>query len=266
MEKITITNRSGLRLVIQIDSPVTPKRLVFLAHGMKGFKEQPHIEAFKNVFLKNDYVVVRFDATHALGESDGSVEDVTYDSYVHDLEDVIAWAKKQDWFVSPYALCGHSMGAQSTVWHAEHNPREVSLIAAMAPVVNYDMYIATMDPVIRHNWKTKGYSESESKSRPGVSARVRWAAVESLKGFDLLPLAHTIRMPFIDIVGSDDKPCPPNNQKVLFENITSDNKQLIVVDGLEHSYRSSSDDTWGSGLDEVSQYLDAFINKIIQQN
>lgn len=262
MEKITITNRSGLRLVIQIDTPAVPRHLVFIAHGMKGFKEQPHIESFKNVFLSNDYIVVRFDATHALGESDGSVEEVTYDSYVNDLNDVITWAKKQDWFVAPYALCGHSMGAQSSVWHAEHNPREVSLLAAMAPVVNYELYVSTMDKTVLHDWQSKGFSESESKSRPGVSARVKWAAVESLSNYDILPLAHQLTMPIIDIVGRDDKSCPPKNQEEFFNHITSKTKKLIVVDDLEHSYRSSSDDTWGHGLIEVSRQLDIFVKNV----
>ena len=119
MDKVTIKNRHGLKLVIGVDAPKDPKGLVFIAHGQGGSMAQVHIQAFGQAFFENDYRVVYFDATHSLGESEGDIIDVTYNNYVEDLEDVINWARTQDWYQQPFALCGQSMGAQSTAWYAE---------------------------------------------------------------------------------------------------------------------------------------------------
>jgi len=156
MQRLAIKNRHGLKLVIQVDEPAEPKHLVFIAHGQGGFIEQVHITAFAEAFLANNYRVVRFDATHAIGASGGDLEDVTYDSYIEDLEDVINWARAQDWFQQPFALCGHSMGAQSTAWYAEHHPEEISLLAPIAPTINFDLWMKTIAPDYVSKWQQLG--------------------------------------------------------------------------------------------------------------
>src|SRR4051794_15045710 len=105
-ERHEIKNRNGLKLVIQVDEPDNTKDLVFIEHGQGGSMAQIHIKAFGQAFFENNYRVVYFDATHALGQSEGELIDVTYDSYVEDLQDVINWARLRDWFQQPFALCG----------------------------------------------------------------------------------------------------------------------------------------------------------------
>lgn len=258
--KYEIKNRLGLKLVIQVDEPESPRGLVFIAHGQGGFKEQKHIEAFKDAFLKNDFRVVRFDATNALGESDGSMMNVTYDNYVADLEDVVGWAHSQSWFQRPFALCGHSMGAQSAVWYAEHHPDEVSLLAPMAPPVNYDLYITTENERELQEWKQKGYRILQSRSKPGVTKQIGWDVVRSLKKFDLLLLAHQLTMPVIDIVGEFDTPCPKEHQEALIDKIASDDKQLIVIPGLDHNYRNSKTNDYDNNFTGVETILTEWLN------
>jgi len=259
--KQTITNRAGLKIVMVIESQDdTADKLAFVAHGQKGSKDQPHIQAFARAFLDNGYIVVRFDATHSVGESEGDLFDVTYDTYISDLEDVIEWARTQDWFKQPFALSGHSMGAQSTAWYAEHHPEEVSLLATMAPVINYELLSSTMDPNEFELYKQRGYKESPSSSRPGVVHKIGWAFQESLKKFDLLPLAHNLTMPVLDIVGSQDEPCPPAHQELLMQKIPGE-KELIVVDGLQHSYRNAKTDQIDDGLAKVETEMTTWVRK-----
>lgn len=258
-EKIVIRNRNDLKLVILVDSTDNPEGLVFIAHGQGGFKEQIHIQAFADVFLDNNYRVIRFDATNALGESDGDMLNVTYDSYVQDLEDVIAWAKTQEWFVVPFALCGHSMGAQSTVWYAEQNPDEVSLLASMAPTINFELHEKTMDPHYKEQWQEKGYVEMPSRSKPGMVKRVGWGVNESLKNYDILKGADRLAMPVIDVVGDSDQPCPPSHQEVFIGKVSSEAKTLVIIRSADHSYRNNSTHQYGLELEEVKQALRDFI-------
>lgn len=261
-ERIFIKNRHGLKLFIQVDSPANPKNLVFIAHGQGGSTKQNHIEAFSRAFLENDFRVVRFDATHSLGESEGDIFDVTYDSYLEDLEDVINWARAQDWFQQPFSLCGQSMGATSTAWYAQHHPEEIKYLAPIAPVVNYELRIKAMNPEYFKEWKEKGYKEEASRSMPGVIKRIGWGVNESLKKFDLLPLADRLTMPILFMSGEFDEPCPYENQKMLFDRIPSRNKKFVKIDNAEHSFRNYKTQEYGKELQEAEVALSTWLRDL----
>ncbi len=263
MKRTEIKNRHGLKLVIQVDTPDNPKNLVFIEPGQSGTIDQKHITAFAEAFLKNSFRVVRFDPTKSVGESGGELINVTYDNYVQDLEDVINWARTQAWFQQPFALCGHSMGAQAVAWYAEHHPSEVLLLAPMAPVVNYDLYMTTLDPEEKRQWQEKGYQESRSKSRPGVIKRVGWRSNESLKKYDIVPQASKLTTPVINIVGEKDQPCPVEHQQIFMDAVASPNKKLVTIAGAQHSYRNAKSDEYSNELQEVEQALSAWLRSVI---
>lgn len=261
-EKISIKNRHGLRLAIQVDSPDNPKQLVVIEPGQGGTIDQRHIVAFAEAFLENNFRTVRFDPTNSVGDSGGSITDVTYDNYYEDLEDVIAWARNQVWFKQPFALCGHSMGAQATAWYAERHPDEVLLLAPMAPVVNYELYMTTLDPDYKKQWQQQGYVDQASQSKPGVIKRIGWGVTQSLKKYDIMPAAGNLTMPVINIVGNNDRPCPIKHQNILMGAIPSKNKELIIIANAEHSYRNVETGQYGSELDKVKQALSSWLRSI----
>lgn len=267
MERFTIKNRHGLKLVIQVDTPANPESLVFISPGQGGFIEQKHIQVFTDAFLENNFRVVRFDPTHSSGDSEGKIEDVTYTSYTEDLEDVIKWARAQDWFSEPFALCGHSMGAQSTAWYAEHHSSEIKCVVPIAPVVNYDLYMETLDDDYKKDWQEKGYKEMASRSKPGVIKKIGWAVNESLKDYDLLPNVNKLTMPVLFMVGEFDRPCPYENQEIFFDLIPSKNKKIIKIEGVEHSFRnpdgSYSDEKLIEVKDAISDWLKDEVSKQI---
>ena len=51
MEKIFIKNRKNQNVSVIIEKVDNQKGLVFVMHGLGGFKEQPHIEIFAKVFM-----------------------------------------------------------------------------------------------------------------------------------------------------------------------------------------------------------------------
>lgn len=262
-ERFEIKNRRGLKLVIQVDAPDNPENLVFIEPGQSGTIDQKHITAFAEAFLENGFRTVRFDPTNSLGESGGDLINVTYDSYLEDLEDVINWARTQGWFQQPYAVCGHSMGAQAAAWYAEQHPEEILLVAPMAPVINYDLYMTTLDPEEKKIWQEKGYQEAYSKSQPGVVKKVGWSVNESLKKYDIVPNANKLMMPVIDIVGDQDLPCPVKHQEIFMDAITSKSKKLVIIPGAQHSYRNAESDEYSSELNEVKAALSSWLRQNI---
>jgi pimeloyl-ACP methyl ester carboxylesterase len=260
-ERFEIKNKHGLKLVIQVDTPENPTNLVFIAHGQGGSMVQVHIQAFGQAFFENNFRAVYFDATHALGQSEGDLIDVTYDNYVEDLEDVISWTRTQSWFQQPFALCGQSMGAQSTAWYAEHHPNEIKLLAPIAPTVNFDLWISTMTPEYRKQWQERGYKEEMSRTL-GVMKRVGWGVAESLKKFDLIPDAGKLTMPVFFMAGEFDQPCPIENQLKLYDSIPSKNKKFVKIPGAEHSFRNKETQQYGREVQEAKAALSSWLQDL----
>lgn len=260
-ERAVIKNRHGLKLAVQVDIPDKATQLAIIEPGQGGTIDQVHISAFADAFLGNGYTVVRFDPTHSVGESEGNIADVTYDSYVEDLEDVIDWARSQSWFKQPFVLCGHSMGAQAVAWYAEHNPKEVSLLAPMAPVINHQLYMRTLDEDHKKRWQSIGYVESPSRSNPGVMKRIGWGVNESLKKFDIVLQAGRLTMPVINVVGDKDQPCPLEHQEIFMNAVGSKDKSLITIPGAEHSYRNAESQEYGKEVQEVKTALNDWLRK-----
>lgn len=261
-ERFSIKNRHGLKLVIQVDAPDDPQDLVFIGHGRGGAMVQNHIQAFGQAFLENGFRVVYFDSTNSLGQSGGDLLNLTYDTYIGDLEDVIGWAKQQPWFQTPFSLCGQSMGAQAVAWYAEHHPEEIKYLAPIAPVVNFELWSKTMTLEYLEKWQKDGFVAESSRTFPGVIGRTGWGLVESQKKYDLLPLADRLTMPVLFMVGEFDQPCPYENQKVLFDKIPSKNKKFVKIAGAEHSFRNAQTQEYGQEVQEAKQALSAWLRSL----
>lgn len=258
--KFELKNRRNLKVVGIVETPEDPTGLAFIAHGQGGYKEQPHIQAFKTAFLENGFTVVLFDATHSIGESEGDIENVTQTGYLQDLEDVINWAKEQQWYQKPFALCGHSMGGMSVTLYAEQHPKDVLALVPASPVVNHDLAIKNVGHVFLKAWEAKGYFESESASKPGAVKRVGWGYVEDLKGHNLLSGAGALTMPILILVGDNDKATPLSNQQILFRAIPSVSKKIIVIKDADHNFRGAG--SYGEKLEEVKNLISSWLKEL----
>ncbi len=134
-KKFEIKNIYGLKIVGNISKPENPKGLAFLIHGLGGFINKPDMLSLVKTLTNNNFIVVSFDTTNSFGESEGMYEEATMQKHYEDLVDVIAWAKKQDWYVKPFVLAGHSLGGYAVARYAEEYPSEVKGVFPFALVV-----------------------------------------------------------------------------------------------------------------------------------
>ncbi len=215
MEKISIQNRKGQRIVILLQRE-SQKGLAFVMHGLSGFKEQPHIEAFAEAFLNEGFSVVRFDTTNTFGESDGNYEDATVTNYYHDLEDVISWASEQSWYTEPFYLVGHSLGGLAVAQYAENYPNRVKGLAPISTVVSGKLSVKTHGKKQMKEWESSGYLVEQSKSKPGIIKRLKWDHMVDRLKYDLLINVSKLVMPVILIVGDEDKRTPAKHQEMLY--------------------------------------------------
>lgn len=255
-EKTFIKNRKGQKIVVLIEKPEHPKGLVFIMHGLSGFKEQPHIEAYANAFFENGYTAVRFDTTNTFGESDGNYEDATTTNYYEDLEDVINWAKSQPWYQEPFCLIGHSLGGICTALYAEKYPKKVKAIAPTSTVVSGKLSMETKaNRVDVEEWRRTGWLAKPSISKPGAIKRLKWSHMEDLLMYDLLPNVNKLTMPALLIVGENDDSTPPAHQQLLYEKLLG-KKEIYIIKGAEHTFREKGH------LEEIRQIFDHWIKNL----
>jgi len=254
MEKQIIKNRHGLKIVTQLEQAENPAGLAIVVHGLYGSKDQAHVEVFAQAFKDANYTVLRYDATHSFGESDGPHEDATTTGYYQDLEDVINWAKDQNWYIEPFVLAGHSLGGLSIILYAEKFPDKIKALAPISTAVSGELMKKHYAPVVAE-WKKKGFLESEHKSKPGVMKKLKWGFVEDGLKYDVLPESHKLKMPVLLIVGDRDMFTPIEDHQLLLDKLSGP-KELHIIKGSKHCFRAPE------YLKEVKEIFDNWIKKI----
>lgn len=244
IQKFSISNRHDQKLVVVVNEHSVKKGLAFIMHGLGGFKEGGNIVAMESVFRADGYTTVVFDTTDSIGESGGEYEKATMEKYYTDLCDVIDWSKEQAWFQEPFVLAGHSMGGYSTVRFAEEHPESVKGVFAFAPAISGSLsHEAHRRSKLEdyEQWQVSGWKIRQSLSKPGTEMRLPWSHMMERLKHDLLPGAASLTMPICIIVGEHDESCPPDHQCLLFDAVPSEHKELTVIPGAEHVFRSDHD-------------------------
>jgi hypothetical protein len=252
--KVNITNRKSQKVVVLVEEADDPKGLVFIMHGLSGYKEELQIDAFATAFKEESFTVVRFDTTNTFGESDGKYEDATVTNYYEDLEDVLRWAESQLWFKKPFWLVGASLGAMAVGLYSEKYPQDVAALAPISALVSGTLSLEAMGSEKARHWKDSGWREKMSSSHPGLIKRTPWSHMEDRLKYDLLPQASKLRMPVLLIVGSEDDTTPLSHQQKLLEALPGE-KELHVIDGAGHAFREKPH------LEEVKHVIKTWILK-----
>jgi len=232
MKKLFIKNRKGMRMVVVIEEIKDQKGLVFLMHGISGFKEHPLLEETAKIFNKSGFTAVKFDTTNSIGESDGKMEDGTIAGYYEDLEDITEWSKTQKWYQEPFSLVGHSWGGYCIANYATNNQNKIKNLILFSSVVSGKLYQENDDirPVLKE-WKEKGIRIWESSSSPGVIKRLKYTFIEDGLNYDLLKIVDKIKCPVLMIAGNKDRTVHMEYQKMLFDKINSQKQFYIIKDG-----------------------------------
>ena len=233
-----IPNRHGLNIAILVEIPENPKGLIFIVHGFMSIKEAPHIAALGLTSLQQDLIVVRFDATHSFGQSDGSNQG-TITTYTHDLEDVIQWAQAQDWYQEPFILAGHSLGGIAILEASRKYPSRTKALALLATVISGEMdnkgYMA-LDPKGYAEWKESGFKDWPSRQNPDISIQVPFSHMENRNAYNALRYAPDISVPVFMIIGDEDIYFSPANQQELYDVLGSAEKEFHIIPNAPHSF------------------------------
>ena len=235
-EKIFIKNRKDQKISVKIDIQKPQKGLAFVMHGLGGSTNQPHIQTFTKAFIDSKITTIFFDTTNSTGESDGNLEDATLTNYYEDLEDVLEWAKTQQWYQEPFWLAGHSLGAISTALYAEKYPTKIKALAPISTVVSGELSKEAHSKKELDEWEKNGIREWESTNNPGLIKRLKWSHFIDRLKYDLIPNINKLTMPVLMIVGSEDTSTPVKHQELMFKFLPG-KKELHIIKGSPHTFR-----------------------------
>ncbi|MBU0750392.1 lysophospholipase [Patescibacteria group bacterium] len=146
-DDLVILNRHKKRMPATLRMPEGEVQGVALAvHGLGGWKEQSVVVAAADALCAAGYVTLTFDAADGAIAPDATAITSTVTGFLEDLEDVIAYAKKQEWYQGPLVLEGHSLGALITTEYAATHP-EVTKLILVAPAISWRMYSLFVIPM-----------------------------------------------------------------------------------------------------------------------
>jgi pimeloyl-ACP methyl ester carboxylesterase len=227
MQKIKIENRKGQKIAVIVEENPQAKGLAFVMHGLGDHKEQAHLEVMAQSFFEAGCTVIRFDTVNTPGESDGNYADATVTNYYEDLEDVIAWAKQQNWYKEPFYLAGHSLGAISITLFAEKFSAQVKALAPLSITLPEELFNESHLPGTMEDWRQDGYVVNDIVLKDKGKQ-----FEEDFKTHNILSQINNLRMPVLLVTGGKDDFLEHN--KIFHEKLDTD-KELHIIEGAAHT-------------------------------
>jgi alpha/beta superfamily hydrolase len=235
--ELKLVNRKGLKIVGDLETPQGEiKGTAVVMHGWGSHRKKSIVVMLKDSFLDSGFQVFNFDATNSFGESGGEFSNSTLGTFAADMESVAKWVKKQEWFVPPLALSGHSKGGFAALNFAQRYPDEVQLSVALMPVVSGELSFEAAqkkDPEAFAKWKRDGV---QTKVTSSGQVRVEyWTQMEERLNHTLLSDVRHIKIPVLLIAASLDESCPTEHIQKLYDQLENEKKKMVVLEDTPHS-------------------------------
>lgn len=260
-EKLFIRNRKKKNLSVIVEQPANSKGVIFIMHGLGGYKHQPHLEEFARIFRRRRLTVVRFDVCHTRGESEGHISKARATNYYQDLIDVIRWAAKQQWYREPFAMLGVSLGGMCVASYAQKHSSKVSALLLISLGISGKLLVKAQKErgrgfkefsklkEVQLLWEASGGNMRKAK-------RLLSAFVRSTFRFDAMKKAEKLHMPVLITVGSKDDLTPPKYLREFHEKLP-DPKDIYIIPGAPHLFG------YGKHLDRIAEIVSNWAKKYL---
>ena len=217
----------------------SPKGVVLMAHGFKGYKDYGMFPWLATQFSNDGYIVHRFNFSHSgMRNGDGPFErpdlfeQATWDTQVEDLK-ILAEALSQNNL--PLTLFGHSRGGVATLLAIGRGEVDAGRVIALSS----PSQCISMSTEVQNLLLEQGKIESPS-GRTGQMLYVGKAfleeQIESPETHDLLALASTIYVPCLIVHGEEDSTVPVSAASTLADTIP--HATLVKIAGGDHVFNT----------------------------
>lgn len=237
---------SGEKMAVQVLTPKCPAgKVVFLEHGLAGYKEEGMMTVAAQAFTEAGFTAVLFDARYGLGESDGPLEQANFTHFIEDLETVIQWAKTQHFYAEPFALCGHSLGAGACLHYAAHHPEQILTVVSLSAVISGELLLDSYThhkPDFVADWQKNRLLYRERADDKTKNGYISYAHMEDAMRYDLRREAPHIACPVLVMCGDRDiSSTVPINEALL--QALGGKKKMEIVPNCGHTYQTDDNKT-----------------------
>lgn len=205
-----------------------------VSHGLGGWKDQAIILSIVEAFISTGFTVLTYDAADGANGPDTNPRKSTTTGHLEDLEDVVAYAKTQEWFCEPLILAGHSLGAMISAEYAKRHA-DVSRIILVAPAISWKTYRKFVFPMalwwlVAGSFKMLGpTAQGYRLGRPWLLDFVTWNGYAS---------ARTVSIPALVITAENDGLVGTIETHTRYAR-SFPNATHVVVKGADHDFDSS---------------------------
>ncbi len=194
-EKFFLLNSNGKKIVGLADYQKKKAPAVIICPGFKGVKEEKHLEEIARRLFRAGFSVFRFDFTQGMGESFGSIENITITQQLHDLKSVVNFVHENlNVESSRIGIVGHSLGGMVAILYAPSD-KKVKAIASIAPVMKLENSPGLNQslPFIM-KWQKQGFQTFHS-SRTNSDVKVNYSFWEDGKKYDTRETIQKVKVP-----------------------------------------------------------------------
>ena len=230
-EKINVT-------VCQPDTP--DKGVIFWMHGLGSASIETGLQAARKACIDQGWTTVAFDCRHAFGKSSGSLEKARLTTYFEDLNTVIDWAQKQDFFIEPFGLAGHSLGGAAVLKYAEHNPRRVNRLILIAPVLSGRLWedaCLLNIPDFYREWQKNGSFFYQDPLYPDWQGTISYDVLKDTFSYDAFSFTDKLKMPVSLFVGQNDAVSLVSANQQFYDRLHG-LKMIRVLKDADHTLRT----------------------------
>lgn len=236
----TIPSAEGLPIRGDFDIPESPRALVVIVHGLKGFKNWGFFPWLAQRLMGHRLAVCRFNMSRCgIGEDPESFDRLDlfeHDTYSIQLADLRAAVQhaQQRFPGLPTIVLGHSRGGGVSILGAAEIP-DLRAVIAWSPISRCDNW----DAATRRDWQERGVTEAmnqRTKQMMRISRDVLDDFEAHRERLDIVKSAETLRVPLLVIHGARDESVPLDSGRLLAER--ADDASLLVIGGAGHTFNA----------------------------
>jgi dienelactone hydrolase len=275
-KNFSLTNPSSeiIRAEIHYREGIKQAPIIVICHGFKGFKDWAFFPFLADSLAHAGYVTLTFNfSRNGIGSDlDNFTEFELFEknTYSHELDDlqcIINAIVKNNigrGLVDPerIGLFGHSRGGGISILHASQDDRVKALVTWSAI-----SHIDRFPDDVKEKWAKDGFIEIENKRtlqilRLGVNLLndIR----DNASRLDILAASNKLAIPTLILHGDRDESVPVAEAHAIYDQIMTDEKELILIEGGSHTYGAQHPMTSMTGplenaFDLTENWFDRFL-------
>ncbi|HKR65098.1 MAG TPA: alpha/beta fold hydrolase [Thermoanaerobaculia bacterium] len=236
----TIPSQENLPIRGDLDAHESPRALVVIVHGFKGFKDWGFFPWLAQRLMQHRLAVCRFNMSRCgIGEDPESFDRLdlfegdTYSIELADLRRAVSIAQRE-YPSLPTFLLGHSRGGGIALLGASDVPR-LKGVVAWSPISRVDRW----DDATKREWRERGFMEVMN-ARTKQMMRTSVAALDDVESnrerLDILGAAEGLRVPLLVVHGKRDDSVPFDEGQAIAERASD--ASLLLIDRAGHTFNA----------------------------